>query len=654
MLLFSSLLLLLLTRVASIRRLPTHFTSGTAVNTTITSTARQLKLKSVHVPTPSSREDHRVTSLPYLANNTFTSPHYAGLLPANADKTKYLFYWLFQADGSADSDTIPLILWLNGGPGCSSMDGLFLEHGPLKIVLSEQERTWSLQTNPHSWHTAPAHVVYVDQPVGTGLSFTTTGQYPSNDEQVNQDFYYWLKEFFTLHAELFLTPDHSALKLPFYFSGESHAGHYIPSMMNYIHRQQQQSSTPLKIKIDGAAIGNGWVDPFHQYAAAQAAYGHGLIDLAQKNALDQRERICQEKLSQQNFEYGGCFSLLDDVVAQSQGRQGSLKISQYDARNWEPRGSNRIFPLGHERIESYLGGWPPRSDTKDPPMTDITTEEVLTSLHAMPSREAGQRYQECTDPPYMALAHQDGLGVVRDVVELLESGTKLLFFNGIHDLICNHVGNEVMLTNLPWSKRDDWIQSSRYSWTLSSNDQTAAVVGYVKEYENLQYLKVLDSGHMVPMDVPHVALEMIRIFVSRETSFSTSKQVLGNAQDAVAASCPVCPNVCNTATESDNDEDNNANTPSLSMITVSQSWIGALGAVALFLGVFLYKRKQQQQQDVQVINYGNLEMKEGVYRDEPLRYRDDNDDEEVKNGDYRDEPVQYQDDNETNGDGIII
>jgi Serine carboxypeptidase len=274
-----------------------------------------------------------------------------------------------------------------------------------------------------------------------------------------------------------------------------------------------------------------------------------------------------------------------------------MKISQYDARKWELKGTKRIFPLGHERIESYLGGWPPPSTTKDPPMKDITIQEVLTCLHASPSLEAGQRYQECTDPPYNALAHQDGLGVVNDVVALLENGTKLLFFNGIHDLICNHVGTEVMLTKLPWSKREYWIQSKRYSWTLSSHDDnTAEVVGYVKEYENLQYLKVLDSGHMVPMDVPNVALEMIRIFISRdEKSFSTLQQDLTSSAQTTAASCPVCPTVCKTTTEHDNDNEDDEGNTSSSMITVARSWIGALVAVTLFLGVFLHVRNQRRQ-----------------------------------------------------------
>jgi len=486
-----------------------------------------------------------------------------------------------------------------------------------------------MNIHKQSWHTAPAYVVYVDQPVGTGLSFTTSGEYPSNDEAVNRDFYYWLKEFLLLHADVFLNDDKTALKRPLYFSGESHAGHYIPSMMKYIHQQMDD----LKIRVTGAAIGNGWTDPYHQYAGAEAAYGHGLIDLAQKQALDKKEKTCQEQLAAGNYHFGGCFGLLDDIVAQSEGKTGQHRVSQYDARNWENKHSSRTFPPGHERVESYLGGWP---TPKDDPGMDVMTK-VLEAIHATASHEAGQRYMECTDPPYNALAHQDGLGVVDDVVALLHDDAKMLFFNGLEDLICNHVGNEVMLMNLPWEHRDDWIEAKRYSWTAAKATQ---VSGYVKEFENLSYLKVMGSGHMVPMDVPDVALDMMRIFMYGK-SFESSEQDLGRAMKEAGSECPVCPtcpepsemkpsNSLNPEDEGvGGDEDSN----SMMQYVVAHSWLGAVLAVSVFLGAFLYVRRWQQRSPVSVTTYGNLEMKEAQrYQDRPEGSYDEDDDEVETNG----------------------
>jgi len=260
------------------------------------------------LPTPS---DHIVTSLPYLPHNTFPTKHYAGYLPASPKDDKHFFYWLFEPSFSSsaavvedDVTTVPLVIWLNGGPGCSSLDGLFLETGPFRLreqrqqqpkqheyttedtddttgstTDNEGEDPWTIEINPHSWHTAPAYVLYIDQPVGTGLSYTKEGNYCTNDKEINVDFYYFLENFLTVYKEFFLVeqqPDEveeddgaggdgydedevddgctrMETKRPLFFSGESHAGHYIPSMMNYILHQnnkkrQHNTNKPIRCR----------------------------------------------------------------------------------------------------------------------------------------------------------------------------------------------------------------------------------------------------------------------------------------------------------------------------------------------------------------------------------------------------------------------
>ena len=110
---------------------------------------------------------HLVTSLPLLPDGVFPTKHWAGHLPAAGDGSdKKIFYWLFEPgdNGGSYKGEIPLILWLNGGPGCSSMDGLWLENGPLRLKAGDNG--WTIDVNPHSWHNAPAWTLYVDQPVG--------------------------------------------------------------------------------------------------------------------------------------------------------------------------------------------------------------------------------------------------------------------------------------------------------------------------------------------------------------------------------------------------------------------------------------------------------------------------------------------------------
>ena len=101
-----------------------------------------------------SAQDHRVNSLPGLDPTAAKAvSQYAGYLNVQFGG---LFYWFFEA---ADPNA-PLLLWLNGGPGCSSMDGLFLELGPFRIINGN-----SVVINPHSWHNA-ANLLFIDQPIG--------------------------------------------------------------------------------------------------------------------------------------------------------------------------------------------------------------------------------------------------------------------------------------------------------------------------------------------------------------------------------------------------------------------------------------------------------------------------------------------------------
>lgn len=234
----------------------------------------------VNVDVPSSPDGHLVEELPLWSGPAFPTDQWAGHLPADETGNKYFFYWLFAPDTSdvhKEDSEIPLIIWLNGGPGCSSMDGLWLENGPFRLRQGEYG-DYHVTTDEYSWHKAPAYTLYIDQPVGTGLSFTTNDHYPSNDEEVNIDFYYFLQSFFKLHADKFVTD--KKVHRPLFFSGESHAGHYIPSMLNYILRQNAELAPGnLEIPVSGAAIGNGWTDPTYQYAAAEAAYGHGMVDI---------------------------------------------------------------------------------------------------------------------------------------------------------------------------------------------------------------------------------------------------------------------------------------------------------------------------------------------------------------------------------------
>lgn len=146
-----------------------------------------------------------------LPNVDFPLPQsWAGLLRVPDTKNDQLFFWLFEAESEDQSKN--LIIWLNGGPGCSSLDGLIKENGPIHFSGNNTAPS----ANPYSW-TKLANVLYIDQPIGTGYS-EGSNQPPLN-AQVTQDFVGWLQTFYDVFPELKAKNT--------YIAGESYAGVYV-------------------------------------------------------------------------------------------------------------------------------------------------------------------------------------------------------------------------------------------------------------------------------------------------------------------------------------------------------------------------------------------------------------------------------------------
>lgn len=136
--------------------------------------------------------------------------------------------------------------------------------------------------NDYAWNNN-ANVMFVDQPIGTGFSFTNKAQnMRTNEEQIAADFYKFLQGFYSKYPEYKLSP--------LYITGESFAGHYIPAIANYLFVNSD-------IKIAGLAIGNGWVDPFYQYPSyATYALQNGIIKEGHATVLQLFFHLCQYAL----------------------------------------------------------------------------------------------------------------------------------------------------------------------------------------------------------------------------------------------------------------------------------------------------------------------------------------------------------------------
>jgi cathepsin A (carboxypeptidase C) len=148
----------------------------------------------------------QIFSLPGTEKLNITFNQYSGYLTSTGQKR--LHYWFVESQGNPATD--PVLLWLNGGPGCSSLDGFLYEHGPL--LVSEDGN--SLRLNPYAWNTV-ANVLYIEAPVGVGYSYSNNpSDYSNDDAGTAFDNYNALLSFFAEYPE-FSNQD-------FYISGESY------------------------------------------------------------------------------------------------------------------------------------------------------------------------------------------------------------------------------------------------------------------------------------------------------------------------------------------------------------------------------------------------------------------------------------------------
>ncbi|CAG9534963.1 unnamed protein product [Cercopithifilaria johnstoni] len=206
-----------------------------------------------------------IIELPGTEHLEINFKHYSGYFQVS--DIHFLHYWFVESQNNPTTD--PLIFWFNGGPGCSSLDGLLNEMGP--YLTSDDGKT--LHSNPYSWNQM-ASIVYLESPAGVGYSYSTNGNVKTNDKKTAEENYVAIKAFFKAFTNF---RNHSV-----YIMGESYGGIYVPTLTALIIRGRKE----FPINLMGIAIGNGYVnEALNIDTSIIFAYNHGLVDEKTWNAL---------------------------------------------------------------------------------------------------------------------------------------------------------------------------------------------------------------------------------------------------------------------------------------------------------------------------------------------------------------------------------
>ncbi|KAK0626294.1 pheromone-processing carboxypeptidase KEX1 [Immersiella caudata] len=435
-----------------------------------------------------SAADYFVHSLPGAPEGPLLKMH-AGHIEVTPEHNGNMFFWHFQNKHIANKQRT--VIWLNGGPGCSSEDGALMEIGPYR--LKDQN---TLVYNDGSWNEF-ANIMFVDNPVGTGFSYVDTDSYVHELDEMANQFVTFLEKWFALFPEY----EHDDL----YFAGESYAGQYIPYIAKAILDRNKKGSTQHKWSLAGLLIGNGWISPKEQYEAyLQYGYARGIVqknsDVA--NKLEVQHRICQKELAINEVDRSSCEAVLQEMLrlTAKPGPNGKLQCyNMYDIRL-------------RDEFPACGMNWPPDLTSVTP---YLRRKDVTDALHVNAAKNTG--WHECDG----AVGTQFRATKSRPSVELLPDILKeipVILFSGAEDLICSHLGTEALISNMAWNggrgfELSPGTWAPRRAWTFEGEE-----AGFWQTARNLTYVLFNNSSHMVPFDYPRRTRDMLDRFMGVDIS----------------------------------------------------------------------------------------------------------------------------------------
>ncbi|XP_050304831.1 venom serine carboxypeptidase-like [Anthonomus grandis grandis] len=406
----------------------------------------------------SEAKEASAVTYPDLVGPNGAISSYSGYFTVDEPTDSNLFFWLFLSQNNPEND--PVVLWLQGGPGASSIYATFTENGPYvldeNLKISYREYTWIAN---HS-------VIFIDNPVGTGFSFTNEG-FVSNETQVGEHLYDALIQFFTLFPEL--------QQNDFFITGESYGGHYVPAISHTIH--QKNPSASLKINLKGLAIGNPLTDAKYQADYGAYLYYLGLIDENVKSTLDDLHGEFLLAVDKENFT--ASTTLLNKI------REVALEASGI------PQSYNH---------QSLL------------PEDPYYFEDYLTQPHIRPEIHIGNVSYGTTDSIVAQYLFEDKTKGVSEWLGELINNYSVLLYNGQLDTLDPYPLMVNLIRNINFDSRNDYLRAKRNIWHVDDE-----IAGYWKSVNNFTEVILLNAGHMVPLYQPKRACDLIYKFVRNIT-----------------------------------------------------------------------------------------------------------------------------------------
>lgn len=436
-----------------------------------------------------------VTSMPGL-NAPLPSAMDAGYVTVDQTNGRALYYF-FTASQRSESD--PLVIWFTGGPGCSSLIALFEEHGPFRMNFTAEGT--GIQLNPYTWSTV-ANVLYVESPAGVGFSYSnTSSDYNVGDLRTAEDAYLVLQGFLAKFPQY--------RSNPFWVTGESYGGHYVPEFAYYVAMRNNEVPKSQHINLQGIMAGNPWTSPEHEaFGVTDNWWDRGMISEAVHNDIN---TYCTYK--------DITFWIINNVSVAATLRASpvapfpdEMTPNQTICFNALVKGSLKEFG-GVNILGVYLDVCNNGTQGDIPDQPNYCADNQLTTyLNLLEVQQAINvlnppvAWAECSSKVHYRKEDTES-SVLYAYRYFIENTTaRILVYSGDNDAIVPYTGTRRWIKVL-----DRPIVDDLHQWWVNTNGPQ--VGGWATKYDRLTFTTVRAAGHEVPYMQPKRALHMFQTFI---------------------------------------------------------------------------------------------------------------------------------------------
>ncbi|TYG92614.1 hypothetical protein ES288_A11G045900v1 [Gossypium darwinii] len=407
---------------------------------------------------------------------------FSGYVTVDYKKHKALFYYFVEAE--TDPASKPLVLWLNGGPGCSSLGvGAFSENGPFR------PNGEFLVKNDYSWN-REANMLYLETPIGVGFSYSTnTSSYEAVDDEITaRDNLVFLQNWYNKfpnyrHRDLYIT-------------GESYAGHYIPQLAKLMVEFNKKQNL---FNIKGIALGNPVMEFSTDFnSRAEYFWSHGLIS---DSTYKMFTSVCNYSRYVSEY-YRDSVSPSCSKVMSQVSRETSKFVDKYDVTldvciSSVLSQSMAINPQQvSERVDVCV---------EDKIVNYLNQKDVQKALHA---RLVGvRRWTVCSNILDYQLLNLE-MPTISIVGSLIKSGIPVLVYSGDQDSVIPLTGSRSLVSRL--AKELELETTVPYRVWFEGKQ----VGGWTQVYGNiLSFATIRGASHEAPFSQPERSLMLFKSFL---------------------------------------------------------------------------------------------------------------------------------------------